>query len=164
MTQSKASALDSRKGEAPVHNSRTKVQNSTYSGAVRAPDHPNSQFGIGVLSYFMLADDFEVETCRMDREGRPGESLHAAISGSGNLSLFATIPALVPTPGDWPILAKISGNRWPLFSREISQKPHWPDELAIIVQIWHDCTREDAHRRLREAGWTPPADGLPAAS
>lgn len=46
----------------------------------------------------------------------------------------------------------------------VIQKPHWPDELAIIVQIWHDCTREEAHRRLREAGWTPPADGLPAES
>ncbi|WP_295433285.1 caspase family protein [uncultured Thiodictyon sp.] len=46
----------------------------------------------------------------------------------------------------------------------VIQKPHWPDELTIIVQIWHDCTREEAHRRLREAGWTPPADGLPAAS
>ena len=47
--------------------------------------YPNSQFGVGVLSYFMLADDFEVDTCRMDRNGLPGESIHAAISGSGSL-------------------------------------------------------------------------------
>jgi caspase domain-containing protein/ClpA/ClpB-like protein len=47
--------------------------------------YPNSQFGIGVLSYFMLADDFEVETRRMDRRGQPGDGLHAAISGSGSL-------------------------------------------------------------------------------
>ena len=28
---------------------------------------PNSRFGIGVLSYFMLADEITVETCRMGR-------------------------------------------------------------------------------------------------
>jgi hypothetical protein len=50
--------------------------------------YANSQFGIGVLSYFMLADDFEVETRRMDRRGQPGEALNAAISGSGSLILL----------------------------------------------------------------------------
>lgn len=46
---------------------------------------PNSQFGVGVFSYFMLADELEIETCRLDRSGRPGPSLTATISGSGSL-------------------------------------------------------------------------------
>src|SRR6185369_11319461 len=29
--------------------------------------YPNSQFGVGVFSYFMLADELEIETCRLDR-------------------------------------------------------------------------------------------------
>lgn len=46
---------------------------------------PNSQFGVGVLSYFMLADEIEVETCRLDREGRPGDRLQVRIPGSSGL-------------------------------------------------------------------------------
>lgn len=47
--------------------------------------YPNSQFGIGVLSYFMLAEEVEVETCRLDRQGKPGENLFFRIPGSGSL-------------------------------------------------------------------------------
>ena len=46
---------------------------------------PNSQFGVGVLSYFMLADEIEVETCRLNREGLPGERLQVRIPGSSGL-------------------------------------------------------------------------------
>jgi len=46
--------------------------------------YPNSQFGVGMLSYFMLADELEVDTYRLDPEGRPGELLRATISGSGS--------------------------------------------------------------------------------
>ncbi|WP_433890121.1 HD domain-containing protein [Streptomyces sp. CA-111067] len=47
--------------------------------------HPNSRFGIGVLSYFMLADEITVRTCRMTRAGRPGRVLEVTIAGPGNL-------------------------------------------------------------------------------
>ncbi|WP_428953962.1 HD domain-containing protein [Streptomyces sp. cg35] len=47
--------------------------------------HPNSRFGIGVLSYFMLADEIVVRTCRMGRDGRPGRQLQVTIAGPGNL-------------------------------------------------------------------------------
>ncbi|GGX23514.1 HD domain-containing protein [Streptomyces lomondensis] len=47
--------------------------------------YPNSRFGIGVLSYFMLADEIVVRTCRMDRDGRPGRLLQVTIAGPGNL-------------------------------------------------------------------------------
>ncbi|MEV8624589.1 hypothetical protein [Streptomyces sp. NPDC051079] len=47
--------------------------------------HPNSRFGIGVLSYFMIADDIQVTTCRLDREGHPGRRLRVDIAGPGAL-------------------------------------------------------------------------------
>jgi hypothetical protein len=47
--------------------------------------YPNSQFGVGVLSYFMLADEIEVETCRLERKGRPGKRLRVRIPGSSGL-------------------------------------------------------------------------------
>ncbi|GGU87841.1 hypothetical protein GCM10010260_21730 [Streptomyces filipinensis] len=47
--------------------------------------HPNSQFGVGVLSYFMLADDITVTTCRLTPDGLPGEHLRIEIAGPGSL-------------------------------------------------------------------------------
>ncbi len=46
---------------------------------------PNSRFGIGVLSYFMLADEITVDTCRMGRDGRPQQQLRVSIAGPGSL-------------------------------------------------------------------------------
>ncbi|WP_449343275.1 wHTH domain-containing protein [Streptomyces tamarix] len=51
--------------------------------------YPNSRFGIGVLSYFMLADEMRVTTCRMDRTGMPGPVLEASIFGPGHLFRIA---------------------------------------------------------------------------
>ncbi|MFJ9258886.1 caspase family protein [Streptomyces bacillaris] len=47
--------------------------------------HPNSQFGVGVLSYFMLADDITVTTCRLSPDGLPGQHLRVEIAGPGSL-------------------------------------------------------------------------------
>ena len=49
------------------------------------PFFPNSRFGVGVLSYFMIADELVVDTIRMGRDGRPGDHLHVTISGPGAL-------------------------------------------------------------------------------
>ncbi len=48
--------------------------------------YPNSQFGIGVFSYFMLADELEIETTRMPKTGSgTTETLRIDVSGSGSL-------------------------------------------------------------------------------
>ncbi len=46
---------------------------------------PNSRFGIGVLSYFMIADEITIDTCRAGLDDRPGDHLHVTIAGPGNL-------------------------------------------------------------------------------
>ena len=46
---------------------------------------PNSRFGIGVLSYFMLADEITISTCRFGQDGRPGRRLLVSIAGPGTL-------------------------------------------------------------------------------
>lgn len=53
--------------------------------------HPNSRFGIGVLSYFMLADEITVQTCRLGRDGQPGQRLRVAIAGPGSLFRIQTL-------------------------------------------------------------------------
>ncbi|MFD8308712.1 hypothetical protein ACFV29_41305 [Streptomyces sp. NPDC059690] len=47
--------------------------------------YPNSRFGIGVLSYFMLADEIRVTTRRMDTDGVPGPVYEVSICGPGHL-------------------------------------------------------------------------------
>ncbi|WP_051696062.1 hypothetical protein [Streptomyces sp. NRRL S-244] len=47
--------------------------------------HPNSRFGIGVLSYFMLADEIRVTSCRMGLDGVPGPLVEAHILGPNHL-------------------------------------------------------------------------------
>ncbi|WP_405628348.1 hypothetical protein OG933_20695 [Streptomyces sp. NBC_00016] len=46
--------------------------------------HPNSRFGIGVLSYFMLADEVRVTTCHMDRVNGRLRELTVLITGPGH--------------------------------------------------------------------------------
>ncbi|SEE54551.1 Caspase domain-containing protein [Streptomyces sp. Ag109_O5-10] len=49
------------------------------------PFHPNSRFGVGVLSYFMLADEIRVTTSRLGTNMQPGERLVVHIDGPGAL-------------------------------------------------------------------------------
>lgn len=46
---------------------------------------PNSQFRIGVLSYFMISDEIEVTSCRMTDKGEAGPVFSVRIPGSGSL-------------------------------------------------------------------------------
>ncbi|MFE4360144.1 MULTISPECIES: HD domain-containing protein [Streptomycetaceae] len=51
--------------------------------------YPNSRFGIGVLSYFMLADEIQVTTCRLDASGQLGPQLDVSIYGPSHLFRIA---------------------------------------------------------------------------
>lgn len=53
--------------------------------------YPNSQFGVGVFSYFMLADELEIETCRFNRDGTLGPRVRVRIAGSGSLFRIQTV-------------------------------------------------------------------------
>ncbi|MGX4736515.1 wHTH domain-containing protein [Kitasatospora griseola] len=60
---------------------------------------PNSRFGIGALSYFMLADRMTVTTCRMDRKGTLGRELVVPIHGPGHLFRITPQPTARTEPG-----------------------------------------------------------------
>ncbi|MFF4379967.1 ATP-binding protein [Kitasatospora sp. NPDC001547] len=61
--------------------------------------YPNSRFGIGVLSYFMLADEIRVTTCRMHVDGSLGPQLEVSIYGPSHLFRIAERNACGRQPG-----------------------------------------------------------------
>ncbi|MGW5384705.1 wHTH domain-containing protein [Nocardia sp. NPDC003963] len=61
---------------------------------------PNSRFGIGVLSYFMLADEIQVTTSRLPRSGGlAGQWLEVTIVGPGHLFRIKQIDPPYAGPG-----------------------------------------------------------------
>jgi hypothetical protein len=62
---------------------------------------PNSRFGIGVMSYFMLADEFEVRTRQMSKHGGTESGLRVWIAGPGHLFHIENLDESVPVePSD----------------------------------------------------------------
>jgi len=100
----------------------------------------NSQFGIGVFSYFMLADEVEVETCRYERDGSLGPRHHISISSGASLfRIRSSTPSgapgtrvrlyLTPEHRNLDCIAKLTAVLWVAeFETTVEQGPsrhHW---------------------------------------
>ncbi|WP_394621454.1 hypothetical protein JNUCC0626_20850 [Lentzea sp. JNUCC 0626] len=108
------------------------------------PFHPNSRFGIGVMSYFMLADEIEVTTCRMDRRGGPaGPVLRINIVGPGHLFRINEIDRDRPTPG----------TEVKLYLRDGAAAPSCVETLWRLLGIAEFATHARHHDAARE--WKP---------
>ncbi|MEU7134760.1 hypothetical protein [Streptomyces sp. NPDC046261] len=98
--------------------------------------HPNSRFGIGVLSYFMLADEIEVTTCRLDRECRVGRRLRVRISGPGQFFHIEEIEECDDEgPGTGP------GTTVKLYLREDSRDRSAAETLRALLGVAEFRTR-----------------------
>ena len=65
--------------------------------------HPNSQFGIGVLSYFLIADDVQIRTRRFGRNGRLADTcIEVRITSVNGLFHMRELEAdILPEGGTW---------------------------------------------------------------
>ncbi|WP_052808983.1 hypothetical protein [Streptomyces natalensis] len=118
------------------------------------PFFPNSRFGIGVLSYFMLADEIRVRTCRMGRDGTPGPQLEVSVFGPGHLF---RIVERAPR-GEEP------GTRVRLYLRDTEERaPGWScvDGLERVLGIAEFPTVARHGRRMSvwPAGELKPREG-----
>jgi caspase domain-containing protein len=121
---------------------------------------PNSQFGIGVFSYFMLADEIFVETAQTDPvTDAPGELLHVRISSSG--SLFRITKA-DRGPGQHNNIAATGGTRVRLYLRELEET-----EISCVSTLdkllWYSEFDVEAIHGSESRRWTagvlnPPTD------
>lgn len=104
--------------------------------------HPNSRFGIGVLSYFMLADDVSVTTCRLDRDGHPGQRLQVDIAGPGSLFHIQDLGR-----------GYEAGTTVRLYPRPSAELPSCTDLLRRLLWISeYSVVAEDAENRFE---WQP---------
>lgn len=113
--------------------------------------HPNSRFGIGVLSYFMLADEVRVTTCHMDPvDGRLRE-ITVLITGPGHY--FRVRPTC---------RAGTIGTTVRLYLREGDKAPSCVRELRRFLGIAEFGTTAEhgAQSAAWEAGVLRPRESL----
>ncbi|MGP4024959.1 wHTH domain-containing protein [Actinomadura sp. 3N407] len=88
------------------------------------PFHPNSRFGIGVLSYFMIADEIDVITRPLDRGHRPHPTLKVSIFGPGHLFRIEHLP-----------IDHSPGTSVKLYLRDGEDAPSCVEELRRLLGI-----------------------------
>ncbi|WP_030542918.1 caspase family protein [Streptomyces albus] len=116
--------------------------------------HLNSRFGIGVFSYFMLAEEVEVRTCPVNEYGEPDyrEQFRADIqSGSGLLQIRPEAGA-----------PRYGGTRVRLFlAHQGGERPSLVDSLESL--LWYsdyevtavELSPDDPREEERRADWDP---------
>jgi hypothetical protein len=121
--------------------------------------YPSSQFGVGVLSYFMLADEIEVETCRFQRNGTMGPRILVRIAGSGSLFRIKLLPY---KPG------QIAGTRVRLYLNQPDSEAQ-DDSLPIscsahlqrvlwLAEFLTTCSEAGENKRIWEPGVLAPPE------
>ncbi|MFC9896934.1 hypothetical protein ACFVMC_24885 [Nocardia sp. NPDC127579] len=105
--------------------------------------YPNSRFGIGVLSYFMLADEITLYTCRMHADGTFGSGLEVIISGPDSLVQIRRIPYYSGGPGT-TVRLKLRRDREDVRCTDLLRRVLWVSEF--------DVTAEDGSESCR---WQP---------
>ncbi|KPI06671.1 hypothetical protein OK074_4110 [Actinobacteria bacterium OK074] len=103
--------------------------------------YPNSRFGIGVLSYFMLADEIRVTSCRMGLDGGAGSVVEAHVLGPNHLFRIVETAGR----GGW------MGTRVRLYLREGLRGWSGLDALAGVLKIAE--FRTTAEHEGRRRGW-----------
>lgn len=124
--------------------------------------YPNSQFGIGVLSYFMLADEITVTTCRLGRDGMPGRRLRVSIAGPGTLFHIQDQGPGTDAGTVLRLHLRIAGDKRPVSCTETLRRVLWYAEFRVeavdgaFVEIW-------LPRQLRRIsrGTLHPVPGMP---
>ncbi|MFC4051629.1 hypothetical protein ACFOY4_18205 [Actinomadura syzygii] len=124
------------------------------------PFHANSRFGIGVLSYFMIADEIEVVTRPLDRGHRSNPTLMVSIFGPGHLFHIEHLPT-----------DRSPGTSVKLYLRESEDALSCVEELRRFLGIaeFRTTAEHEAQRETWESGVLRPrarpsweTDGLDA--
>ena len=133
----------------------------------------NSQFGVGVFSYFMLADEITVTTRHQRRDGVPEpQAQEVRIASSGSLFQIRSVSGL--TDGGTRVRLYLSGDSRGVSVSTTLRNLLWIAEFRVVASAWHgDETWEPGELRYPSAGdkplkcgedlwWVPGQGGLAA--
>ena len=99
MAERHLKALFARAGRRFADSHEFHLEKAAWDDA-NIPFYSNSRFGIGVFSYFMLADEILIETQRLQPDGYTyEESIRATVTGSGSLFRLQLRNAVRPAGG-----------------------------------------------------------------
>ncbi|WP_454323628.1 HD domain-containing protein [Streptomyces ambofaciens] len=163
MTRAKLTSMFARAGRRYEQDPEFVLERRNWRRA-KLPHQPmNSRFGIGVFSYFMLADEVVVWTTAVDQHGRAGaERLRADIqSGSGLLQVNSTHDQEAPENGGTVVRLYLAE------PRENEKRPSLLETLRSLLWVTeHEVTAQEVGedgRALRGTSWKPgvlePRDG-----
>ncbi|KMS67897.1 hypothetical protein ACM01_41130 [Streptomyces viridochromogenes] len=167
MSRAKLTSMFARAGKRYEQDPEFVQERRNWRRAGLADIGMNSRFGIGVFSYFMLADEVVVWTRPVDRHGRPGaeQPLRADIqSGSGLLRVSDTADA--PELGGTRVRLYLAAHEEKQPSLvETLRSILWVSDFEVTAQ---ELDREDPGQVVRSATWAPhtltadgPWDGEP---
>lgn len=155
MTRAKLTSMFARAGRRYEQDPEFVLERRNWRRA-KLPHQPmNSRFGIGVFSYFMLADEVIVWTNSVDHHGRAGsERLRADIqSGSGLLRINTTDDREAPENGGTVVRLYLAE------PRENEKRPSLVETLRSLLWVTeHEVSAEERGEDgqvLREYHWTP---------
>ncbi|MFI7343661.1 caspase family protein [Streptomyces sp. NPDC050085] len=113
--------------------------------------YPNSRFGIGVFSYFMLADELRIETRATDEFGRAesGRGLHVDVASSGSLFRIRDRAEVLPDGGT-RVRLYLQGE--PVDVAEELARMVWRSDFEMRVERDGECVRRWEPDRLYYRG------------
>ncbi|GLP71941.1 hypothetical protein TUSST3_85600 [Streptomyces sp. TUS-ST3] len=100
--------------------------------AAGIPFHENSRFGIGVLSYFMLADEIRVTTTRLGENLLPEECLEVTIDGPG--ALFRIRSKGVRRQAGTTVRLYVRNPQDTVSCGKVMRKHLWVSDFAVRVE------------------------------
>ncbi|MEY9994368.1 hypothetical protein ABIE67_006400 [Streptomyces sp. V4I8] len=100
--------------------------------AAGIPFHPNSRFGIGVLSYFMLADEIRVTTTRLGEDLLPRECLEVTIDGPG--ALFRIRPKGVRRQAGTAVRLYLRNPEDQVSCGKVMRRHLWVSDFSVRVE------------------------------
>ncbi|MFK0170015.1 caspase family protein [Streptomyces sp. NPDC090306] len=155
MSRAKLTSMFARAGRRYEQDPEFVLERRNWRRA-KLPERPmNSRFGIGVFSYFMLADEVVVWTTPVDQRGRTGDQrLRADIqSGSGLLRISPTRDPEAPDEGGTVVRLYLAE------PRENEKRPSLLETLRSLLWVTEQHVRAvelgEEGQAPREHTWTP---------
>ncbi|MBD0711860.1 hypothetical protein BU197_26985 [Streptomyces sp. CBMA291] len=163
MSREKLTSMFARAGRRYAQDPDYVQERRDWRRAGLDPVSLNSRFGIGVFSYFMLADEVTVHTETIDPYGNPSRTsvpLHASVQSGSGLLQIREVPGGPGSGGGTTVRLYLSHERDgedPPSVVETLRRLLWVSEYPVTAVEWDREGRE-----IRSEGWEPGVLRAPA--